>query len=160
MPFYRFFLCRCSRKRSRRINGTVTAPTGAVVPQAHVTATKVSTSTLYSTVASSAGEFNFAGLPLGTYKVTVIATVFQSVDVNGLSVTAGTVYTLPVKLSLAQQATTIEVAVNALTLDTTTTTQTTVLDNKALQDVPQTVATSRNFSAPQPRSPASATTVR
>jgi outer membrane receptor protein involved in Fe transport len=118
------------------INGTVTDPTGAVVPQAHVTATEVSTSTLYNTVASSAGEFNFADLPLGTYKVTVIASGFQTVDVNGVSVTAGTVYTLPVKLSLAQQATTIEVAANALALDTTTTTQTTVLDSKALQDVP------------------------
>jgi hypothetical protein len=118
------------------INGTVTDPTGAVVPQAHVTATEVATATVYNTVASSAGEFNFADLPLGTYKVTVLATGFETVDVNGVSVTAGTVYTLPVKLGLAQEATTIEVAANALTLDTTTTTQTTVLDSKALQDVP------------------------
>jgi Carboxypeptidase regulatory-like domain/TonB dependent receptor len=118
------------------INGTVTDPTGAVVAQAHVTATEIATATVYNSVASSAGEFNFADLPLGTYKVTVIATGFQSVDVNGVSVTAGTVYTLPVKLSLAQEATTIEVAANALSLDTTTTTQTTVLDSKALQDVP------------------------
>ncbi len=66
---------------------------------------KFATSTVYNTVASSAGEFNFADLPLGTYKVTVIATGFQSVDVNGVAVTAGTVYTLPVKLGVAQEAT-------------------------------------------------------
>jgi hypothetical protein len=118
------------------INGTVTDPSGAVVPQAHVTATDIATATVYNTVASSAGEFNFTDLPLGTYKVTVLASGFQTVDVNGVSVTAGTVYTLPVKLSLAQQAVTVEVAADALSLDTTTTTQTTVLDSKALQDVP------------------------
>jgi outer membrane receptor protein involved in Fe transport len=118
------------------INGSVTDPTGAVVPQAHVTATEIATATVYNTVASSAGEFNFSDLPIGTYKVTVLATGFQTVDFNGISVTAGTVYTLPVKLSLAQQATTVEVAADALTLDTTTNTQTTVLDSKSLQDVP------------------------
>jgi len=118
------------------INGTVTDPTGAAIAQAHVTATEVATATAYNTVASSAGEFNFADLPLGTYKVTVIAAGFETVDVNNVSVTAGTVHTIPVKLGLAQEATTVEVSANALSLDTTTTTQTTVLDSKALQDVP------------------------
>ena len=49
---------------------------------------------------------------------------------------AGKIYTLPVKLSVAQQAATVEVSADALSLDTTTVTQTTVLDSKALQDVP------------------------
>jgi hypothetical protein len=51
-------------------------------------------------------------------------------------VQAGKIYTLPVKLAIAQQATTIEVAADSLTLDTTTVTQTTVIDSQALQDVP------------------------
>jgi hypothetical protein len=53
-----------------------------------------------------------------------------------VQVQAGKIYTLPVKLSVAQQATTVEVAADALSLDTTTVTQTTVLDGEALQDVP------------------------
>ena len=118
------------------INGTVTDPSGAVVPQAHVVATEIATATVYNTVVSSGGEFAFNDLPPGTYKVTVSAAGFQTVDVNGVSVAAGKVYTLPFKLSLAQEATSIEVSADALTLDTTTTTQTTVLENKALQDVP------------------------
>ncbi|MBW4038305.1 MAG: TonB-dependent receptor [Acidobacteria bacterium] len=118
------------------INGTVTDPSGADIPQAHVVATETSTGTVYNVVASSAGEFNFSDLPLGTYKVTAMAAGFQTIDVSGVSVIAGKVYTLPIKLALAQAATTVEVAANALSLDTTSTTQTTVLDGKALQDVP------------------------
>ena len=134
------------------INGSVTDPSGAVVSQAHVTATDIATAAVYNTVSSSAGGYNFSDLPLGTYKVTVTATGFQTLDVNGVSVTAGTVYTLPLKLNVAQAATVIEVAADALSLDTTTTTQTTVLDSKALQDVPlngrdftQLLATSPSF---------------
>jgi len=118
------------------INGTVTDPSGASVPRAQVVATNAATATVYNTVASSAGEFAFNDLPLGTYTVTVTATGFETVNVNSISVTAGKTYTLPVKLGLAQQATSIDVSANAISLDTTTTTQTTVLDSKALQDVP------------------------
>jgi outer membrane receptor protein involved in Fe transport len=118
------------------INGTVTDPTGAAVPQAHVVATDIATATVYNSVASSAGSFAFSDLPLGTYKVTVSAPGFQTVDVNSISVTTGTVYTLPVKLTVAQASTAVEVSADALSLDLTTTTQTTVLDSKQLQDVP------------------------
>ena len=53
-----------------------------------------------------------------------------------MQVDAGKIYTLPVKLSIAQQATTVEVSADALSLDTTTVTQTTTLEGKSLQDVP------------------------
>jgi len=118
------------------INGVVTDPTGAVIPQAHVVATDTGTATVYNTVVSSAGEFAFNDLPLGTYKVTASAPGFLTVEANNVAVAAGKTYTLPFKLGIGQETTTIEVAASALSLDTTTTTQTTVLDSKALQDVP------------------------
>jgi len=118
------------------INGAVTDPSGGVIPGAQVTATETSTGTVYHAVASTAGEFSFNDLPLGVYKVSVNASGFEKVDVTGVSVSAGKVYTLPVKLGLAQQSTTIEVAADALSLDTTSVTQTTTLEGTALQDVP------------------------
>src|SRR3984957_3364025 len=135
------------------INGTVTDASGAVVPGAKITATDVATSAVRDTVSSSAGEFSFNDLPLDTYKVKVDAPGFQSTEVNGVEVLAGKVYTLPVKLSVASQATTVEVAADALSLDTTTITQTTTLQAEALQDVPlngrdftQLLGTSASFS--------------
>lgn len=118
------------------INGTVTDTSGAVIPGAKVTATDVATAVVRDTVSSGAGEFSFSDLPLSTYTVKVQSTGFQSTEVTGVQVQAGKIYTLPVKLSVAQQATTVEVAADALSLDTTTFTQTTVLDSEALQDVP------------------------
>ncbi len=118
------------------INGSVIDPSGAAVPRAQVVATNVDTATVYNSVASSAGEFAFNDLPLGTYTVTVSASGFETVNVNSVSVTAGKTYTLPVKLGLAQESTTIDVAADAITLDTTSVTQTTTLEGKALQDVP------------------------
>lgn len=118
------------------INGTITDPSGAVVPGAKVLATEVATSVSEQTVSSGAGEFTFNNLPLGTYTIKVQATGFQTTEVTGVQVLAGKVYTLPIKLPLAQQATTVEVAADALSLDTTTATQTTTLDSVALQDAP------------------------
>jgi hypothetical protein len=118
------------------INGAITDASGAVVPNAKVTATDVATGVVRDTVSSGAGEFSFNDLPQSNYTVKVEAVGFQTTEATGVQVQAGKIYTLPVKLTVAQQATTVEVAADALSLDTTTVTQTTVLDGKALQDVP------------------------
>ena len=118
------------------INGTVTDTSGAVIPGAKVTATDVSTAVVRDTVSSSAGEFSFNDLPLSTYKVKVEASGFQSTEVTGVQVLAGKIYTLPVKLALSQQAVTIEVSADSLSLDTTTTTQLTTIEGNTLQNVP------------------------
>ena len=118
------------------INGTITDASGAVIPGAKVIATDTATAAVHETVSSGAGEFAFNDLPLDTYTIKVQANGFQTVEVTGVQVLAGKIYTLPVKLSVEQQATTVEVSADALALDTTTVTQTTTLDSKALQDVP------------------------
>ncbi len=118
------------------INGTITDSSGAVVPGAKVTATDVATAAVRDTVSSGAGEFLFSDLPLSTYTIKVQASGFQTTDVTGVQVLAGKIYTLPVKLALTQQATTIEVSADSLSLDTTTVTQTTTLEGNTLQSVP------------------------
>ncbi|HXN96559.1 MAG TPA: carboxypeptidase-like regulatory domain-containing protein, partial [Candidatus Acidoferrales bacterium] len=92
------------------INGTVTDPSGALVPNAAVKATENSTGIEHSTVTTSDGAFSFQDIPLGFYKVTVTASGFPVYSVDKVEVTAGTIYTLQVKLSLQQQSTTVEVS--------------------------------------------------
>ena len=118
------------------ISGTVTDQSGAVVPAAQVTATDVSTGVDHATITSTGGEFSFPDLPLSSYTVTAVAPGFQKVQINKVEIKAGSIYNLPIKLSVAQQATTIEVNAAALTLDPTSTTQTTVIASKVLQDTP------------------------
>src|ERR1700747_748747 len=97
------------------INGTVTDQSGAVVASAAVKATNVATEVAISTVTTSDGQFAFQDIPLGTYKVSVTASGFRSVTVENVSVTAGSIYTLPVKLSAGSAGTTVvEVSAAAL----------------------------------------------
>jgi hypothetical protein len=118
------------------INGTVTDQSGAVVPGASVDATDTATGVSHKTVSSSSGEFSFQELPLGSYLISVTANGFQTEKVEKVPVSAGQIYTLPVKLGLAQAATTVEVDAAAITLDTTSTTQTAEIGGAALQDTP------------------------
>jgi Carboxypeptidase regulatory-like domain/TonB dependent receptor len=119
------------------INGTVTDPSGAVVAGASVKATNTATAVAITATTTSGGEFAFQDLPLGTYKVEVAAAGFRPVAVDNVMVGAGGVYTLPVKLSTGAAGTTVvEVAAAALTLDTTTSTQSDTITDKAVQEIP------------------------
>ncbi len=118
------------------INGTIVDQSGAVVPGAAVTATDTATGVAHKTISSSAGEFAFQELPLGSYEVSASATGFQITKIDKVPVTAGTIYTLTVKLGLEKASTTVEVEASALILDTTSTTQIAEVGGKVLQDTP------------------------
>ncbi len=118
------------------INGTVTDITGAVVAGARVVITETSTGITHDSVSSSSGEFLFNDLPLGAYSVSIVAPGFSKVEVDKLPVSAGVLYTLPVKLPVSSSSTTVEVNAGSISLDTTTVTQTTVLDAKTVSDIP------------------------
>ena len=113
------------------INGTVTDPSGAVIPNAEVKAKDKATDITRTTTTTSDGEFVFQDLPVGTYSVIVTASGFPEMTIDNVSVTQGSIYTLPVKLSMSQQATTVEVSAASLSLDTTTETQTTTSSEPA-----------------------------
>src|SRR3981189_969082 len=118
------------------INGTVTDKTGAAIANATIDAIQTDTGVKHTTTSSSGGEFLFQDLPLGTYSVTVSFPSFQTVKTDKISVLAGVIYTLPVTLQLSSSATTIEVDASGVALDTTTTTQNTVIDAKTVTDLP------------------------
>ncbi len=118
------------------INGTITDQSGAVVAGATVEAVDSATGVSHKTISSSAGAFVFQDMALGTYSVKVTANGFKDSVVKDVPVTAGVIYTLPVKLSVEAAGETIEVAASGLVLDTTSTTQTTVIPETTVQDIP------------------------
>lgn len=118
------------------INGTVTDQTGAFVPNVNVTAIENSTSVTYNTVTTGDGEFSFQDLPVGAYNVMVVASGFEKVTVSNVNVTAGNVFTVPVKLQVGQTSVTVDVSAAALQVDTTTATQSDTIPTAALQNIP------------------------
>src|SRR5260370_1305847 len=89
------------------IKDTVSDPSGAVVASADVKATNVATAITITATTTSDGAFSFQDLPLGTYKISVTAPGFKSVTIDNITVTAGSSYTLPVKLAPGSARTTV-----------------------------------------------------
>ena len=118
------------------INGTVSDPSGAVVPSAQIKATEVATGVVHDTVTTGEGQFAFQDIPLGLYNVTITAKGFRPYVADKVQVAAGSIYTLAVKLSVGEASSTVEVSAAALTIDTTTPTQTNTISPEEVQDIP------------------------
>ncbi|HYK40553.1 MAG TPA: carboxypeptidase-like regulatory domain-containing protein [Candidatus Eremiobacteraceae bacterium] len=118
------------------INGTVTDPSGAAVPNATVKATESATGLDHTTVTSGEGLFSIQDIPLGFYKVTVSASGFPTTSFDKVEVVAGTIYTLNVQLKLGQSSTTVEVSAASITMDTTTSAQTMSIQDDVVQNAP------------------------
>jgi hypothetical protein len=118
------------------INGTVTDQTGAALAGAVVKATDTGTGIVLTTVTTAEGQYSFQDMPPGTYQVAVTASGFTPTTVDKIPVTAGAIYTLPVTLKVGQQATAVEVSAAAITVDTTTVTQSDTIPDEAVQNIP------------------------
>jgi Carboxypeptidase regulatory-like domain/TonB dependent receptor len=118
------------------ITGTVTDPSGAALPGAHVEAVETATGMSYKAASSTAGEFAFSNLPVGDYSITATAAGFSTVKFNKIIVLAGQSYTLPVKLGMAKTQQTVEVTDDELTVDTVTDVQSSDIPEVAVQSLP------------------------
>lgn len=99
------------------IRGTVTDVSGAVIPGATVTAQSLDESNVRQTTTGSAGEFLIENLKAGHYRITVHCSGFSD-GVITTSLEARQELRLPVALSIASQAITVQVNAGALALNT------------------------------------------
>src|SRR5437588_10751998 len=95
------------------ITGTVTDPTGAVVPNATVAITNVGTHIPQTTTTGSDGSYRFPLVPPGTYTIDVKAANFAEVKAAGIVVEASQIVPFSVKLELAKASQVIEVTSQA-----------------------------------------------
>src|SRR5437764_15497584 len=71
------------------LNGTVTDVTGAMVAGAQVVAAAPATGFHRETITGSGGGYNFPGLPIGTYNITVTHAGFETVKFQALTLSVG-----------------------------------------------------------------------
>src|ERR1051326_7921984 len=64
--------------------GLVKDPSGAVVPNATVTATETGTRASFKTASNEEGEYTFRTLPVGTYRIDVEAPGFRKYESSGV----------------------------------------------------------------------------
>jgi len=99
------------------IQGSITDPTGAVVPGARVTITGKDTGSVKVITADNSGFYSVGPLNPGNYNVNIVAPGFQQLSVNTV-VRTGTATSGNFKLTLGQPTETVEVNAGALQVNT------------------------------------------
>lgn len=123
------------------ITGTVTDPTGAVIPNAKITITS-NRGAAQTATTSANGDYTFPLLEPGAYKLTVEATGFNKVTVPDVRVQITEIAKVPVSLAIGSETVEISVSAVADAINTTQATMGQVLPGKQIEELP--LAT-RNF---------------
>ncbi|HVZ61187.1 MAG TPA: carboxypeptidase-like regulatory domain-containing protein, partial [Terriglobales bacterium] len=124
------------------LTGTVKDSSGAVVPNATVTATNIGTSQSRTTVTTAEGSYKFGFLAPGSYKVRFEAAGFSAAEVPSVTVNVTETPVLDQTLSVGGQTQQVEVVGQAEAVQTATSTVGTVVNSKVMTEMP---LTSRNY---------------
>ena len=119
------------------VNGTVTDPTGAVIPNAKVTATNVDTGIETPSTTNSDGIYNIRFLQIGNYKVRIEAPGFAVADFGPFVLETDQNAKVDAKLGLSGQVQNVSVAAELIPLmNTENPTLATTLDKRAIENAP------------------------
>ena len=121
---------------SGSITGTVTDPSGAVVPKTNLAAVIAAKGTRYATATDASGRFVFAGLPPGTYNVTAQLTGFQTQVRKDVVVNIGEAVIVDFRLKVATSGQAIEVTAEAPVVDTQRGGQANTMTEEYITDLP------------------------
>jgi hypothetical protein len=118
------------------INGTVTDPTGAVVPGATVIATQASTGLAFKTATSAEGTYVFPTLGPSTYNLSIKQSGFQAYTEKGVQLRADASVTINIVLKPGSTTETITVDADVVQVDLTTGTLSQVIGTSQVNDLP------------------------
>ena len=121
---------------SANINGTVTDPTGAGVPNATVVAVETEKGIQHTATTDSDGQYRFTGLPPATYEVTVRHTGFNSQIQKNVVLNIGQTVLLDFHLKLAAGTETVEVTAELPVVETERGSQADTLTQNYIMDLP------------------------
>ena len=116
--------------------GIVADATGAVVPNATVTAVNAATSIRATASTNASGFYRLANLLPGNYNISAVATGFNTSVVKEVPVLLNQTATVNVTLTLGSVSTSVEVSATGAVLDTTTAQIETTYGVKQITDLP------------------------
>jgi hypothetical protein len=120
---------------SGEIDGTVTDPTGAVVPNATVNLSSSETGFNGSTTTGSNGTFRFALLKPGNYTLTVSVAGFNTAKLTVVA-SLGQATNIPVKLEVGGKSETIEITAESPLMHTENANLASTVDSKTIELTP------------------------
>ncbi len=133
------FLCACVSlfAQTTSLTGTVSDPSGAVIPGATITILNGATGAERDTTADSQGRYTFSLVTPGTYKLTAKATGFTDVVIDKVELLVSQPATVNVTFEkLGSTTTTVQVEAAATQVNTTDASLGNAISQTAIQEVP------------------------
>jgi hypothetical protein len=126
------------------IVGTVTDPTGAVIPNAKVTVQNLQKGFRRELTTNAVGAFSLAPVPLGDYTVTVEATGFRKALQSGITLTAGQIQRVDTTLEVGTATQEVSIVGNVPHVQTETGAISSLIAGQQVQNLD---LNGRNFTA-------------
>jgi hypothetical protein len=118
------------------IQGTVTDPSGAVIPNASVSLTEASTHVTLTTKSGSSGAYAFPNINVGTYSLSVAAPGFETYTSTGNVLEIGSSIAIDAKMTVGRTDVVVEVRSAGLALQTEDASFKQTIDNTQLTEMP------------------------
>ena len=132
-----------AQNATAEVNGTITDPSGAVVPNATITLTNTDTKISSTRKSSGSGGFIFVNVQPGTYTLTVAAPNFKQTALAPFNLSVNQTFEQNVKLQIGGGSETVEVSATAAELLQRSSSELgTVIEQEVIQDMP---LNGRNF---------------
>ncbi len=128
--------CLVAQVNRASIVGTVTDPSGGVVPRAHVVLLQNATGTTQTTTTDPSGYYAFPSLNYGAYTLTVTHTGFMTYKRTNIQLVQGASPRLNVTLAVGSTTQQVTVSAAASMLETRNTATNYVEDTKTLMQLP------------------------
>ena len=125
-----------SQINNANLNGTVTDPSGASIPNAKVEVVAPDTGFKRETTTGSSGVYSIGSLPTGTYDLTVSAKDFKTSATTGIQLSVGQTRTVNVQLVVGAPTTTVEVLASAQALESNNAEISTVIQTGQVENIP------------------------
>ena len=126
----------CQPTAFGEINGTVTDASGGVVPKAKVTAVNQGTSVPVEVYTNGSGQYRVFNLLPAEYSVTIVAQGYKTTTLGPFKLSVGQALTQNASLSVGAVTETVNVAAQGELLETTTVGNSTVVEQKQINDLP------------------------
>lgn len=125
-----------AQRSSATISGSVTDPTGAVIPEARVTAVHTATGQATTTLTNAVGSFVLANLAPGPYQLRVEKEGFQTLVQDGLTLQVDQSATLRLTLNVGTQVEAVTVTGEAALVDVRSQALTTTITPQIIKELP------------------------
>lgn len=129
-------LCAAHAQYNASLRGTVTDPTGAVIPGATVTLTNKDTGAAQKAISNNGGVYTFNGLAPAHYEIKVERNGFQTKVLQNVQIIPEQANTIDLQMLVGKAQQTVTVSGTAMGLPTSTATLSTTISSAQIEHMP------------------------